>query len=298
MTASTPLPFSPSHPTHFGRHHARRGYPDRYPTGMNGRGEGTLGPRWYIRRLLLTAVAILGVWLVFVTTTPVMVYHFTRPKAEPPLTTAALRSFAVFATASGVLQLGSANVFAASAPFTQTEVVQLQVGQAATVSVDAIMGLTLPAKVSSIDPSATAVNGVPEYFATITLTSTDQRLRDGQTATLAVVTATASNVLAVPTQALFTNSAGALQVDVWSSGQAYATTVSIGLVGNTLTQITSGLVQGEQVMLAPGGAAGILLTAETRRPPASASAGGTPRGLALEAGHARPLTDGQRRNPQ
>ena len=157
-------------------------------------------------------------------------------------------------TTQGFIVIGSATSFVVSAAFSQTEDVQLQVGQAATVSVDAITGLTLPAKVSSIDPSATAVNGVPEYFATITLTSTDQRLRDGQTATLAVVTATASNVLAVPTQALFTNSAAALQVDVWSSGHAYATTVSIGLVGNTLTQITSGLVQGEQVMLAPVGA--------------------------------------------
>lgn len=65
--------------------------------------------------------------------------------------------------------------------------------------------------------------------------------------------ASATNVLSVPSTALFTGPNSALQVDVWSGGRAYATTVTVGLVGNNLTQITSGLQADEQVMLAPVG---------------------------------------------
>jgi hypothetical protein len=41
---------------------------------------------------------------------------------------------------------------------------------------------------------------------------------------------------------------------VWSQGQAYATTVGTSYTGNTYTQITSGLQQGEQVVVSPAGA--------------------------------------------
>jgi hypothetical protein len=57
----------------------------------------------------------------------------------------------------------------------------------------------------------------------------------------------------VPSLALFTDAKGALQVDVWYHNSPVATTVNVGLVGNTLTQITSGLQQGQQVMLSPVG---------------------------------------------
>jgi multidrug efflux pump subunit AcrA (membrane-fusion protein) len=113
--------------------------------------------------------------------------------------------------------------------------------------------VNFPSKLTRIESSATQVNGVPEYYAESTLTTTDQRLRNGQTAAVNVVIATVNNALSVPTQALFTNAGGALQVDVWYLGAPVATTVTAGLVGNQLTQILSGLKQGDQVMLSPVG---------------------------------------------
>jgi macrolide-specific efflux system membrane fusion protein len=85
------------------------------------------------------------------------------------------------------------------------------------------------------------------------LSQSDPRLRSGQTGSVNVTIASANNVLCVPSVALFTGTNGALQVDVWSGGQAYATNVQIGLVASTLTQITAGLQAGEQVVLSPTG---------------------------------------------
>jgi macrolide-specific efflux system membrane fusion protein len=159
------------------------------------------------------------------------------------------------AIANGFIVIGDPSKFVFWAPFSQSEDVQLQYGQPATVTVDALPGLSLPATVLYIAPSPTLVGGVSEYYAEmqIQLSQPDAHLRNGQTGSVNVTVATAKNVLAVPSAALFTGANNALQVDVWSRGQAYATTVTIGLVGSTLTQITSGLQAGEQVVLSPTG---------------------------------------------
>jgi macrolide-specific efflux system membrane fusion protein len=204
-----------------------------------------------LRRLLLTAVAILGVGFVFVTTSPVVVHRFTRQQAGPELATAALRSVSVLASASGVLQFRNGATFVLWAAFSKTEDVLLAPRQSATVTVDAIPGLTLPAKVSLIEPRAAPVGGVPEYYAEIEIDQFDSRLRSGQTGSVNVTIASANNVLSVPRTALFRGGNNATEVDVWSGGRAYATAVIIGLVGNSLSQITSGLDAGEQVLLSP-----------------------------------------------
>jgi hypothetical protein len=209
--------------------------------------------RTQLRTLLVIAGGIFGLWLVFVTMAPAVVNHFTRQPVEPALATAALRSFPVVVSASGILQLGIGSSFAVLAPFSQAEDVELSVGQAATVTVDALPGLSLPATVHSIETSATQVGGVPEYYAELRLSQYDPRLRIGQTGSVNVTVASATNVLSVPSAALFTGSNNALQVGVWSGGRAYATSVTIGLVGSVLSQITSRLYPGEQVVLSMPG---------------------------------------------
>jgi macrolide-specific efflux system membrane fusion protein len=206
-----------------------------------------------LRMRLLIAAAVFGLCFVFATTSPVVVDHFTRQQTAPQLSTVELRSFPVLASASGVLQLASGTTFDFWAPFSQNEDVLLTSGQAAIVSVDALPGSAFPGKVSSIETSVTQVGGVSEYYAEIQLGTTDPRLRTGQTGSVNVTVATANSVLAVPSTALFTGPNNQTQVDVWSHGQAYATTVQIGLVGSTLTEIKSGLQQGEQVLLSPSG---------------------------------------------
>jgi macrolide-specific efflux system membrane fusion protein len=159
------------------------------------------------------------------------------------------------AIANGFIVIGDPSKFVFWAPFSQSEDVQLQSGQPATVTVDALPGVTLPATVANILPSPTLVGGVSEYYAEmqIQLSQPDAQLRNGQTGSVSVTVATATHALAVPSVAFNTGANNALQVDVWSGGQAYATTVTTGLVGSTLTEIKSGLQAGEQVVLSPTG---------------------------------------------
>jgi multidrug efflux pump subunit AcrA (membrane-fusion protein) len=206
-----------------------------------------------LHRLLAIAAAVVGVWFVFVTTGPAVVNHLTKQQSMPQLTTAELRSFPALATASGVLQLANGTTFVLRSSIKQAEEVVLKAGLPATVTVDALPGLVFPGKVSSIETSATQVGGVPEYYAEVALSASDPRLRNGQTGSVKFRIADVNNVLSILSTALFIGVNNRLQVDVWSTGQAHATTVTIGLVGKNLTQITSGLQVGEQLMLAPAG---------------------------------------------
>jgi len=173
------------------------------------------------QKLLIAAGAILVVLVATVMLAPVV--HSPGPKTSPALAPAERRSFTAVASASGALTRAGSS-FVIWAPFSQSDDVRLRVGQPGIVTVDALPGQSFASKVTYIETSATQVNGVPEYFAESTLTTTDPRLRNGQTATVNVTVASVSYVLTVPTQALFSGASGALQ----------------------------GLQQGEQVVLAPG----------------------------------------------
>jgi membrane fusion protein, macrolide-specific efflux system len=151
------------------------------------------------------------------------------------------------------IAIGNSANFVAWAPFSENDTVRLRLGQTGKVVVNPLPGPGLPCTIASIASSATYVGGVPKFYVACALSQPETDLRDGYTGTVNIDVAYADNVLAVPSQALFSNANGALQVDVWSGGQAYATTVTNGLTGNYLTQITSGLQAGEQVVLSPAG---------------------------------------------
>jgi membrane fusion protein, macrolide-specific efflux system len=146
--------------------------------------------------------------------------------------------------------LGSGTDFEVFAAFSQNDATKLQPQQTGTASFDAIPGLSVPVHVAIVSTAATQVNGVPEFYAQIALDQSDPRLRNGMTATVSITIAQATNVLAVPNQAIFTLD-NTPHVDVWFQGNAVPTGVSTGLTGDQLTQVTSGLSDGDQVVL-PG----------------------------------------------
>ena len=147
--------------------------------------------------------------------------------------------------------LGNATEYQVSAAFSEASAAQLSAGQTGTIVFDALPGLSVPGTVGAIANSATQVNGVPEYYASVAAASTDPRLRSGMTVNVSIDIAQASNVLTVPSQAVSSLNNGQY-VDVWYKGRAVTTAVTTGLIGEKLIQITSGLTVGEQVVLSAG----------------------------------------------
>ena len=136
----------------------------------------------------------------------------------------------------------------ASGSFPEADIDSLQVGQAASVTVNAV-SKTLPGKVTSISPSAASSgsSSVVTYAVQVTLDGTDTALRSGMSASISVTTASASDVLAIPAIAL-NGTSGNYSVNVVASdGSVTSVPVQVGLVTTTLAQITSGISVGDRV---------------------------------------------------
>jgi hypothetical protein len=101
--------------------------------------------------------------------------------------------------------------------------------------------------VSSISTLGTSSSGLVSYDATLTLDQRDSRVKPGMSASAAVITGQASGVN-LPNSAVTT--AGSVgHVNLLRNGKAVATTVVVGLVGDSRTQIVSGLKAGDQVQV-------------------------------------------------
>jgi HlyD family secretion protein len=91
----------------------------------------------------------------------------------------------------------------------EAEVGRVQVGQAATFTVDSFPGRVFNGKVSQVRKAATVVQNVVTYTAIIATTNPDLRLFPGMTANVRIVVDTRENVLKMPNSALRFRPAGA-----------------------------------------------------------------------------------------
>jgi HlyD family secretion protein len=123
------------------------------------------------------------------------------------------------------------------------EVAELEIGQPAKLLPDG-SDAVVEGQVVSI-----ALTGDSTYRVVVGLTGDTSGLRNGATGTVSIVTGSARDALAVPTSAV-TASGDRHTVTVISDGRAEDVQVVVGVVGDTWTEITSGLASGDVVALA------------------------------------------------
>lgn len=152
-------------------------------------------------------------------------------------------------SSTGFVDLADLKSLQVVAAFPEADAIKIKAGQSATVTLNAEPGTTLTASLASVSPTPTTTNGVVSYSATFSLTKIPANARIGQTANVTVQTAKAANALYVPSTAIAT------------SGTTYTVTladgggtreVQIGVRGDSYTQITSGLTEGERIELLQG----------------------------------------------
>ena len=147
------------------------------------------------------------------------------------------------------ISLTDVDTFQLVVPFEESDAAQVSQNQKVDVSVDAIAGLVKQGTVAAVAPAADTINGVVSYYATIVLNESDPRLKDGQTAQADVLTKTVENVLRVPGAAV-RQDGGASVVNIpGPDGTPVPTPVTTGLQGDQFTEITSGLQDGQDVVL-------------------------------------------------
>jgi macrolide-specific efflux system membrane fusion protein len=131
--------------------------------------------------------------------------------------------------------------------FSESDISKVHVGQPATVTLDALSGVELAAHVSAISLVGTTSSSVVSYDATLTLDQNDARVKPGMSASASVIVGQASGVTVA--NAAVTGSGSLATVNVLKNGNTVSQQVTVGLRGDSRTQIISGLKAGDQVVV-------------------------------------------------
>ena len=139
----------------------------------------------------------------------------------------------------------------------EVDAAKVAIGSSATLTLDALPGVVLTGKVTKIDTIGTVSQNVVSYGAEISLDKQSDRLKPGMSVTAEIVVAERQNVLLVPNEAI-TTEGGVTTVTVMSnsSHRTEATAerpkekrvITTAVVGETQTEVVSGLVEGEQIV--------------------------------------------------
>ncbi|MEI7688659.1 MAG: HlyD family efflux transporter periplasmic adaptor subunit [Candidatus Nomurabacteria bacterium] len=147
-----------------------------------------------------------------------------------------------------------------SIPLNEVDIAKIKLGQKATLTFDAVDGLTITGSVDGIDSVGTVSQGVVTYNVTISLDVDDARVKPSMSVGATIITKTAQDVVIVPNSAIkskngvsYVETLGTTSIPSGSLGVASLTTptqitVETGLADDTSTEITSGLNEGDVII--------------------------------------------------
>jgi HlyD family secretion protein len=139
---------------------------------------------------------------------------------------------------------------------------KIKVGQKATLTFDAIENLTITGSVSEVETIGTVSQGVVTYNIKISFDTQDDRVKSGMSVSASIITDVKQDVLTVPNSAIKNYTDGSSYVEMFSNPLVSVAgtqgtpskdapnkvPVEIGLANDNLTEIKSGIKEGDQVV--------------------------------------------------
>jgi HlyD family secretion protein len=169
---------------------------------------------------------------------------------------------------SVLMVIGDLSELLAEVEVAESEVVQVALGQEATVKVDALPDTPLGGKVVEIGSSGIKTGDVVKFRVKVALAAPDPRVKPGMTAKVEIRTATAPDVVAVPLQAVQsrwldgkdkeverkegdTTQHEVSAVYLFADGKAQRREVKTGIQDELWVEVREGLKTGEEVVTGP-----------------------------------------------
>lgn len=145
--------------------------------------------------------------------------------------------------------IGDLNTLKARVEVNEVDIPSVSIGQKATLTFNAIDGLSVTGKVEKMDSLGTLTQGVVTYNVTISLNSPDSRIRPEMSVSAAIITGVKQDVLVVPNSAVKSQN-GESFVQVLKNGQTAPQQVLVeaGMSNNTDTEIIGGINAGDNVV--------------------------------------------------
>jgi len=131
----------------------------------------------------------------------------------------------------------------------ELDVESIAVGQEATLTLDAVPGQTFAGRVAYVPLVGASTQGVVTYPVTVVVEDLDPAIRPGMTAAVSIIVERHEDVLTVANRAIRV-SGGQRTVTVLYEGETISVPVTLGLVGDTTSEIAEGaLKEGDVVVL-------------------------------------------------
>ncbi|HYC82919.1 MAG TPA: efflux RND transporter periplasmic adaptor subunit [Candidatus Paceibacterota bacterium] len=149
-----------------------------------------------------------------------------------------------------IITVISSNQYQIEANLPEADMAKVKVGAEADVVLDAYgSDAVFKAKIVSIDPAETLIDGVATYKTVIQFVDADERIKSGMTADIAIKGERKENVLAVPQRAIIAKD-GQKFVQVLKGEEVVEIPVKTGLKGTDGNiEIIEGIAEGDKIII-------------------------------------------------
>lgn len=129
----------------------------------------------------------------------------------------------------------------------EIDATKVKKGQKATITFDAAEGLTVVGEVAEIDTLGTVSQGVVTYGIKIAFDIQDERIKSGMSLSAAIIIEVRQNAFLAPNSAIkFQNDEQ--YVEIMENNAPVFRSVEVGISNDTMTEIISGLQEGDEVV--------------------------------------------------
>jgi HlyD family secretion protein len=150
----------------------------------------------------------------------------------------------------------------ATVSLNEIDIVSVSEGQNVNLTFDAISGLTIQGEVNKIYSVGNVNSGVVSYDVEVMFKQDDERVKTGMSVNLEIITNSKKDILTVPSEAINTRN-GKSYVEVFeipventanpngviATSKIIRKEIEVGITDDTLTEIISGLNEGDQIIL-------------------------------------------------
>ncbi|MFV9504503.1 MAG: efflux RND transporter periplasmic adaptor subunit [Oscillochloridaceae bacterium umkhey_bin13] len=164
--------------------------------------------------------------------------------------------------ATAIIAIVDLSSFHVDLPVDELDIAEVELGQAATIELDALPGQVVTGKVTSISPQATrSETGTTTYQVTVTLDAGSNGVRPGMTAVVSIITEEKPDVVLVPRRAVRSEGGQSFvlvpnpnlvpppAIPGQTSLPGDRRPVTLGISNSQFVEIVSGLNAGEEVLV-------------------------------------------------
>jgi membrane fusion protein, macrolide-specific efflux system len=151
---------------------------------------------------------------------------------------------------SGNAIVVSSRTYDVTASVVESDLASVKIGQKVATTVPAV-NASLTGTVASIALAPSTTSGsssVVSYPVTVSIDGTNDKLRAGMSANVAITVAQATNVLVVPTSAITGSNGNYVARVLTANNTVTATPIDVGLVTTSGAEVTGGLSEGQTVV--------------------------------------------------